>query len=278
MAKKLGEWHARLPVSFLTNSESLQNGLSHNKNHENLKNWDAQIKSASSRLPSPNLWTVMAKWIEALPDATPQQRERRNTLQTELLRTTRDLALLPGLGENGLVFGHNDLLSGNVIVNTSSCLKSPSIKDVSFIDYEYSAPTPVAFDLANHFAEWAGFECNYHQIPTRSQRQAFVEEYLQSYYSFQDLGAASNGTSHAAGHKESPTTLFDRIDRFRGVPGLYWGIWALIQATISDIDFDYPAYAERRLREYWAWRAEEDGTRLKKGGELSSRERRWSEE
>jgi len=45
------------------------------------------------------------------------------------------------------------------------------------------------------------------------------------------------------------------VDRFRGIPGLYWGIWALIQATISQIDFDYAAYAPIRLKEYWDWRA-----------------------
>lgn len=29
------------------------------------------------------------------------------------------------------------------------------------------------------------------------------------------------------------------VDRYRGMPGFYWGIWALIQATISQIDFNY---------------------------------------
>ncbi len=72
--------------------------------------------------------------------------------------------------------------------------------------------------------------------------------------------------------------LFEEIDAFRGVPGLYWGIWALIQATISQIDFDYAAYAEVRLGEYWAWRTEDDGSRAKEGKEKPLRERRWAEE
>ena len=65
---------------------------------------------------------------------------------------------------------------------------------------------------------------------------------------------------------------------FRGIPGFYWGIWALIQATISQIDFDYGAYAEVRLGEYWAWRGEEDGAREREGREMSERERRWAKE
>ena len=44
------------------------------------------------------------------------------------------------------------------------------------------------------------------------------------------------------------------VDAFRGIPGLYWGVWALIQAEISTIDFDYVEFARLRLGEYWAWR------------------------
>lgn len=46
------------------------------------------------------------------------------------------------------------------------------------------------------------------------------------------------------------------------------GIWALIQATISQIDFDYAQYAITRLGEYYAW----------KDGEGTIREKRWAEE
>ena len=74
------------------------------------------------------------------------------------------------------------------------------------------------------------------------------------------------------------TKLCDDVDVFRGVPGFYWGIWALIQATISDIDFDYASYAEVRLGEYWAWREEVEGTREKEGREVPLRERRWVQE
>jgi len=72
--------------------------------------------------------------------------------------------------------------------------------------------------------------------------------------------------------------LFQAVDLFRGIPGFYWGIWALIQATISQIDFDYASYAEVRLGEYWAWRAEEDGSRVQSGKEMPLRERRWAQE
>lgn len=67
------------------------------------------------------------------------------------------------------------------------------------------------------------------------------------------------------------------MDLYRGLPGFYWGIWALIQAQISEIDFDYATYAELRLGEYWAWKREADGSRTGEGAELPLREQRWAE-
>lgn len=65
--------------------------------------------------------------------------------------------------------------------------------------------------------------------------------------------------------------LFAAVDKFRGIPGLYWGVWALIQATISQIDFDYAKYAEVRLAEYWGWRGSN-------GLHLGLREKRWAQD
>ena len=146
--------------------------------------------------------------------------------------------------------------------------QQPSVAAISFIDYEYTTPSPPAFDLANHFSEWGGFDCDYNALPTRSVRRAFLKEYISSFRSHTELDP----------NIDFADRLFHEVDRFRGIPGLYWGIWALIQATISQIDFDYASYAKVRLREYWDWRAEEDGSRAKDGSPQSLRERRWAEE
>ena len=66
------------------------------------------------------------------------------------------------------------------------------------------------------------------------------------------------------------------VDAYRGVPGFYWGIWALIQETISQIDFDYAAYAEIRLGEYWAWKKVVSGE--VSATEAGLREARWASE
>lgn len=175
-----------------------------------------------------------------------------------------------------LVFAHCDLLSGNVIVQPRSdndVTESPTkCETVSFIDYEYATPSPAAFDIANHFAEWGGFDCEHGLLPTRSQRLDFIQEYIGSY--FRPLNKTESTIDEVAEVKH----LFEEVDIFRGIPGFYWGIWALIQSTISQIDFDYASYAEIRLGEYWSWREECDGTRARLGKEMPLREKRWAQE
>jgi ethanolamine kinase len=172
------------------------------------------------------------------------------------------------------VFAHCDLLCGNVIVlpKIDGVNGGKATTTVAFIDYEYATPSPAAFDISNHFAEWGGFDCDYSVLPTRKQRRDFVREYVRAYYNLlsekpEDLDAEAEVSK-----------LLEEVDNFRGVPGFYWGIWALIQATISEIDFDYASYAETRLGEYWAWREEVSGSRKASGAEMPMREKRWAQE
>lgn len=233
--------------------------------------------------PIPNIWTTMQRWIELLPTSTTPQLDRRTLLSQELKWLVAQLGNTPGVGGSSpFVFAHCDLLSGNVIIepsptSTSASRRSsassssnasdpnPTSSSVSFIDYEYATPAPASFDLANHFAEWGGFDCDYSVLPTRSTRRAFLREYLYSY-------CGHGGRPYKESELEE---LCKQVDAFRGVPGFYWGIWALIQGEISLIEFDYKGYAEVRLGEYWGWKGEVGGGG---GGEKGVRERRWAEE
>ncbi|KAI4174733.1 MAG: hypothetical protein LQ343_002104 [Gyalolechia ehrenbergii] len=274
VARRLAEWHALLPIVSTPATASEDETDCHLMPFEKqLSRSRPSAKAINSITPSksaPNVWTVIQKWIFALPTSNDDERQRKNSLQKELERTVADLGDIPSLGKDGLVFAHCDLLSGNVIVHPHDTESSPPIETISFIDYEYATPAPAAFDLANHFAEWGGFECNYNALPTRSVRRAFIEDYLHCYVSLAPL--LSDVDEHTYVDR-----LFEEVDAYRGVPGLYWGIWALIQATISQIDFDYATYAEVRLQEYWDWRAEREGTR-EQGKGKPLREQRWAEQ
>lgn len=115
------------------------------------------------------------------------------------------------------MFAHCDLLCANVISlpkEDAASASEDSTTTVHFIDYEYATPSPAAFDIANHFAEWAGYDCDFNMMPTRTVRRQFLTEYVKSYAHHQGIPESSQ--------KSIVDQLFDDVDRFRGIPGLYW--------------------------------------------------------
>ncbi|KAH2418621.1 hypothetical protein KXV44_008492 [Aspergillus fumigatus] len=278
VAQRLGQWHAVLPINghSASSSSAKELPLSHHVDVDDQHQHEQEddLDPIKPRVPGPNMWTVLQKWILALPTATEEQRTRRRALQKELERVVRELDDGRGLGDDGLVFAHCDLLCANVIILPSQCPATAATSDkealkVQFIDYEYATPSPAAFDIANHFAEWGGYNCDYSMMPTRSVRRQFLTEYVKSYSHYRGIPECAQ--------QEIVDRLYEDVDRFRGIPGLYWGVWALIQAQISQIDFDYASYAETRLGEYYAWRREVDGSRVQASEEMPLRERRWAE-
>ena len=52
---------------------------------------------------------------------------------------------------------------------------------VMLIDFEYSDWNARGFDIANHFMEHAGFECEWDtMLPSRAHRDAFYANYLRA--------------------------------------------------------------------------------------------------
>lgn len=249
---------------------------------DNIASQYLKLASVLPGKPMPNIWTVLQKWIHALPNATAAERTRNAQLQEEMLSTVELLGSIRGLDDGDYIIGHCDLLSGNIIIQDDD-----KTRDVNFIDYEYATPAPAAFDLANYFSEWCGFDCDFSVLPTRKQRRDVLQHYVASYRQHQQrAGSAAPAASHSAktdgdaskARDRDVEALFSQVDLYRGVPGLYWGVWALIQATISQIDFDYASYAEVRLGEYYAYKAETNGSRARQGQDVPLRERRWAQE
>ncbi|EEH41409.2 hypothetical protein PAAG_02972 [Paracoccidioides lutzii Pb01] len=280
IARRLAQWHAVLPVDETAPATLNQDNPEESGSLDvptNVSKLPAQVDDiipVKTQHEGTSIWTVLQKWIIALPVTTEQERVRRTKLHKEFERIVAEFDDGEGLGKGGFVFAHCDLLSANVIVlpnpAKSTLEDANGDETVSFIDYEYATPSPAAFDIANHFAEWAGYDCDFNRIPTRSVRREFLTEYVKSYHEHSNLPKVNQ--------EEVVEKLFNDVDRFRGIPGFYWGVWALIQATISQIDFDYASYAELRLGEYWAWRHEVEGTRALAGGEMPLREQRWAQE
>lgn len=162
------------------------------------------------------IWPILHSWVSQL-DSEELQTELR-WLEARLHNVSPPVAC------------HSDLLAGNIITSEN--------RSVSFIDYEYLMIAPRAFDIANHLMEWQGFVCERSRIPSADSE--IVRNWCRSYLS---LSSSDN-----------VDILVDEVAAHYGLPGFFWGVWAQIQASISELDFDYASYSQLRLQEYWAWK------------------------
>lgn len=125
---------------------------------------------------------------------------------------------------------HNDLQHGNILLNDEN--------KIVLIDYEYGGMNYAAYDIANHFCEWASdftednttphimnFDTHY---PNIQERENFLRVYL--------------------GDDSADIQIWlDAVEDFKEISHLLWGYWGIIQATNSSIDFDYLGYSLMRL-------------------------------
>jgi len=136
---------------------------------------------------------------------------------------------------DSLVFCHNDLLPGNVILD-------PSGTKVSFIDYEYSSFNPFYFDIANHFIEWAfDYESgtvDWKFYPTPEQQRAFITIYLNA-----------RSTNNEVDEEVLEQTV-RLVEEYSLVGFLFWGFWGILQTNNSNIDYDYKAFTHARFKAF----------------------------
>lgn len=186
--------------------------------------------------PEPTLWRTLDGWMRAaraFTFADPRQAGRYAAL--DLPRRAATLEALRQAFEDRVrhdrrpgaraalrpVLAHNDLLSGNVLVDAGR-------QRVRFVDYEYGACSYAGFDVANHLCEHAGFDSDFERgFPSREAREDFARHYLGD---------------------EAQVAAFSDVVEFFVLPDhLFWGTWAVIQAKHSPIDFDFMGYAGLRF-------------------------------
>lgn len=117
VARRLGEWHARVPI--VANKGNLTPKMDEHKIDDRLsrsipnrtlsKQAIRAINAITPGKPIPNLWTVMQKWIHALPTVTEAEEERKSVLQKELVRTVAELGDTLGLGNDGVCISHQPI-------------------------------------------------------------------------------------------------------------------------------------------------------------------------
>ncbi|URE00043.1 ethanolamine kinase [Musa troglodytarum] len=191
-----------------------------------------QVAIPGSR--EPQLWNDIFKFLnEAVTikfdDSGKQARYESISFQ-EIQAEINELKDLTDLLNAPVVFAHNDLLSGNLMLNDKE-------GKLYFIDFEYGSYSYRGYDIGNHFNEYAGLDCDYSLYPDKDAQYHFFKNYLEPEKPLEvpdkDLEA-----------------IFVETNTYRLASHIYWALWALIQAKASPIDFDYLCYFFRRYNEY----------------------------
>ncbi|XP_062199169.1 probable ethanolamine kinase [Phragmites australis] len=182
----------------------------------------------------PQLWNDIFKFLKKASVLKFKDDEKHKRYETipfrEIQDEVKELKDLSDLLHAPVVYAHNDLLSGNLMLNDLE-------GKLYFIDFEYGSYSYRGYDIANHFNEYTGFDCDYNLYPGKDAQYHFFRNYLQadrsSEVQVQDLEA-----------------LYVETNTFRLASHVYWALWALIQANVSPIDFDYLGYFFLRYGEY----------------------------
>ena len=160
---------------------------------------------------------------------------KKHILQQEVQFMEKRIKTLCKAKKSKLVFSHNDLLLANIIYNADK-------NNISFIDYEYSGPNWQAYDIANHFNEYAGVDAvDYSLYPSKEYQQKWLAYYLKTFLNKSDDEDVS---------EELVESLYEEVEQFSLVSHLYWSIWAVVQATFPRSEFNFAEYACTRFGEY----------------------------
>ncbi|CAM9912530.1 unnamed protein product [Scytosiphon promiscuus] len=214
-----------------------------------------RVRSSAGSPDRPVMWTSIDRWLKTATRLDSAKNFPLDKVAEEVAWLKRNLpepASLNGEGAspdqtlaaeiaNGVVFAHNDLLSGNVLVGPRG---AKQISTLRLIDFEYSDYNPCGYDIANHFCECAGFDADFRRrYPSEKQRKDFLRAYVEA--------AKPEALKKVSSAEDLIGELAKRVDQFALASHLTWALWAIIQANTSEIEgFDFAGYATRRLDGY----------------------------
>uniref|UniRef100_A0A673L719 Ethanolamine kinase n=1 Tax=Sinocyclocheilus rhinocerous TaxID=307959 RepID=A0A673L719_9TELE len=145
-----------------------------------------------------------------------------------------------------VVFCHNDVQEGNILMLDG---RENSSDKLMLIDFEYSSYNYRGFDFGNHFCEWM-YDYTYDQwpfykakvenYPNRQQQLRFIRHYL-----------SEKGGIAPADQARIEEDMIIEANRFALASHFLWGLWSIIQAKISKIEFGYMDYAQHRFDTYF---------------------------
>ncbi|KAJ1731693.1 hypothetical protein LPJ61_002411 [Coemansia biformis] len=267
IARRMSELHAL--VSYYRPFEEGRCSRPHH--HHQAPAAAAAAAAAIAANGSPGLWSNIDAWMQLVQKkwariaAVCGANERCVEILAgwaDLERAAGRLRALVEASKSPVVFAHDDLQYGNI-------LRLRDTGELVVVDFEYAGYNYRGFDIANHFCEWMA---DYHgsrphlldetQYPTDGERKCFLRTYVKA-KAFLDAnmkaeaGLVESDAVHAIKLRAvnlsedrlcaDVAALEREIAPFVPASHLHWGVWGLLQACSSEIDFDYVGYATHRL-------------------------------
>ncbi|CAI4228363.1 unnamed protein product [Auanema sp. JU1783] len=170
-----------------------------------------------------------------------------------------------------LVFSHNDLQKGNILLKTGYELcddgrvlldgTETSSDPLVLIDFEYSTYNYRGFDFGNHFCEYGfDYDCDsspyYKVLEDRFKLpdhwRTYCKKYLEETYKTLNTEHSDMSPHSITGNlEEDLEKLVEEASIFMPISHLFWSLWSLVNAESSVIVFDYAAYGRDRLALYF---------------------------
>ncbi|XP_061108924.1 choline/ethanolamine kinase isoform X2 [Conger conger] len=168
-------------------------------------------------------------------------------LQAELESLRTLLAETP----SSVVFCHNDVQEGNILLLDEP--EKDTTEKLMLIDFEYSSYNYRGFDFGNHFCEWV-YDYTYDKWPFYKETAANYPTREQQLHFFRSYLAESGGYSECTTPEDRARIeeeLIIESNRYALASHFLWGLWSIIQAKMSQIEFGYMDYAQSRFDAYF---------------------------
>ncbi|XP_074004996.1 choline kinase alpha isoform X4 [Numenius arquata] len=178
-------------------------------------------------------------------------RKLNKLLSYNLPQEMKNLRAMLEATSSPVVFCHNDCQEGNILLLEGR--ENSENQKLMLIDFEYSSYNYRGFDIGNHFCEWMYdytyekypfFKASVLKYPSKKQQLHFISSYLSAFHDgFENL-------SNEEKSKLEEEMLIE-VNRFALASHFFWGLWSIIQAKISSIEFGYLEYALSRFDAYF---------------------------
>uniref|UniRef100_A0A8C8WSX1 Ethanolamine kinase n=1 Tax=Panthera leo TaxID=9689 RepID=A0A8C8WSX1_PANLE len=195
------------------------------------------------------LFGTMERYLKQIQDLPHTGLPQMNLLEMYSLKDEMgNLRKLLDSTPSPVVFCHNDIQEGNILL-----LSEPEDTDrLMLVDFEYSSYNYRGFDIGNHFCEWVYdythdewpfYKAQPADYPTRGQQLHFIRHYLAE--------VKKGETISQEEQRKLEEDLLVEANRYALASHFFWGLWSILQASMSTIEFGYLEYAQSRFQFYF---------------------------